>query len=122
MLFVQSILLNIVRMASHAVDVRLTNSQAPILKDVNIKYDAIRFNGSLLKENVYRKPAAPEVDAAWKALGVDYRSVVIPSDQAADSGLLPDQVKISEKYGGGFVANVEGLHQLHCLVRVTKGK
>lgn len=44
------------------------------------------------------------------------RSVVIPADQAEKSGLLPDQVKISEKYGGGFPANVEGLHQLHCLV------
>jgi hypothetical protein len=30
--------------------------------------------------------------------------------------LLPDQVKINQKYGGGFPANVEGLHQLHCLV------
>ncbi len=44
------------------------------------------------------------------------RSVVIPVDEAAKSGLLPDQVKIADKYGGGFPANVEGLHQLHCLV------
>jgi hypothetical protein len=43
--------------------------------------------------------------------------VAIPPDQAAQSGILPDQVKVSQKYGGGFVANVEGLHQLHCLVR-----
>lgn len=41
---------------------------------------------------------------------------MIPADQAEKSGLLPDQVKISGKYGGGFPANVEGLHQLHCLV------
>jgi len=25
---------------------------------------------------------------------------------------------VSEKYGGGFPANVEGLHHLHCLVRI----
>jgi hypothetical protein len=42
--------------------------------------------------------------------------VIVPSDQAARSGLLPDQVKVSEKYGGGYPANVEGLHHLHCLV------
>jgi hypothetical protein len=30
-------------------------------------------------------------------------------------------VKISEKYGGGFPANVEGLHQLHCLNLLRKG-
>jgi hypothetical protein len=42
--------------------------------------------------------------------------VAIPPGEAEKSGLLLDQVKISEKYGGGFPANVEGLHQLHCLV------
>lgn len=86
-----------------------------------MRYDVIRFNGSLLKANVFRQPAGPEVDAAWESLGTDYRSVVIPADQAAQSGLLPDQVKINEKYGGGFVANVEGLHQLHCLNLLRKG-
>jgi hypothetical protein len=29
--------------------------------------------------------------------------------------LKPDQVQINPKYGGGFPANVEGLHHLHCL-------
>ena len=46
------------------------------------------------------------------------RSVRIPSEDAERSGLAADQVKISTKYGGGFPANVEGLHHLHCLVRV----
>ena len=42
--------------------------------------------------------------------------MAIPPEEAEKSGLVLDQVKISEKYGGGFPANVEGLHQLHCLV------
>ncbi|KAK5139989.1 hypothetical protein LTR04_003219 [Oleoguttula sp. CCFEE 6159] len=66
---------------------------SPVLKDVNISYETVTFNGSLLKENVFRQNAGPEVDAAWTSLGVD----------------------LSEKYGGGFPANVEGLHHLHCL-------
>ena len=41
----------------------------------------------------------------------------MPADAAERVGLQKDQVKISEKYGGGYPANVEGLHQLHCLVR-----
>jgi hypothetical protein len=45
------------------------------------------------------------------------RGVRIPSEDAEKSGLAADQVKINEKYGGGFPANVEGLHHLHCLVR-----
>lgn len=44
------------------------------------------------------------------------RGVRVPVEQAEESGLAPDQVKISERYGGGFPANVEGLHHLHCLV------
>ena len=48
------------------------------------------------------------------------RSVVVPVDEAEASGLRLDQVKINEKYGGGYPANVEGLHQLHCLVSLLK--
>jgi hypothetical protein len=44
------------------------------------------------------------------------RAVAVPHDEALKAGILPDQVKIREKYGGGFPANVEGLHHLHCLV------
>ena len=47
-------------------------------------------------------------------------SIVVPLDQAAQVGLAPDQVKIREEYGGGFPANVEGLHQLHCLVGLLR--
>jgi len=46
------------------------------------------------------------------------RSIVIPEERAAEAGLRSDQVKINPRYGGGYPANVEGLHQLHCLVRV----
>ncbi|KAF1811136.1 hypothetical protein P152DRAFT_467481 [Eremomyces bilateralis CBS 781.70] len=88
---------------------------AQVVKDVGIRYSLIRFNGSLMKENIYRQNASPEVDAAWNSLGVNYRSLVVPESEAAASGLQPDQVKVAKKYGGGYVANVEGLHQLHCL-------
>ncbi|TKA80296.1 hypothetical protein B0A49_01587 [Cryomyces minteri] len=92
-----------------------TAKHSPGLKDVNISYETVTFNGSLLKENVFRQDAGPEVDAAWTSLGVDYRSVIVPPDQAESSGLSPSHVQVSEKYGGGFPANVEGLHHLHCL-------
>jgi hypothetical protein len=29
------------------------------------------FNGSFMKENIYRQAGSPEVDAAWQALGID---------------------------------------------------
>jgi hypothetical protein len=49
---------------------------APVLSDVPIKYHMQRFNGSLLKENVFRQDAGPEVDAAWEALGVNCALVI----------------------------------------------
>lgn len=91
-----------------------------------------------MMSNVFRQDAGPEVDAAWKTLGADCKLVLysslksilaiglyisfedrasrVPADKALRSGLAPDQVKIQEKYGGGYPANVEGLHHLHCLV------
>jgi hypothetical protein len=46
------------------------------------------------------------------------RSIRVPLEEAADSDLSSDQVKINPKYGGGFPANVEGLQHLQCLVRI----
>jgi len=42
--------------------------------DIDIAYQTVRFNGSLLKENAYRQKGSPEVDAAWAELGVNCRS------------------------------------------------
>lgn len=47
------------------------------MKDVDIKYAFTSFNGSFLKETVYRRDASPEVDAAWEALGVDCKSETV---------------------------------------------
>lgn len=44
------------------------------------------------------------------------RSVLVSQELGEKVGLAGDQVQVNEKYGGGFPANVEGLHQLHCLV------
>ncbi|KAH8594659.1 hypothetical protein B0O99DRAFT_513547 [Bisporella sp. PMI_857] len=88
---------------------------SPLLPDIDITFSEVQFNGSLLRENVFRQDAGPDVDAAWESLGVDYRAAIVPQELAAKSGLTPDQVQVAVKYGGGYPANVEGLHHLHCL-------
>ncbi|EDU46407.1 conserved hypothetical protein [Pyrenophora tritici-repentis Pt-1C-BFP] len=93
---------------------------SPVVRDVKPNWHTQQFNGSFLHQNIYRQPASPEVDAAWAALGVNYRSVVVPENEAGQMGLRPDQVKVSQEYGGGFPANVEGLHHLHCLDLLRK--
>ncbi|KAH7379735.1 tat pathway signal sequence [Cadophora sp. MPI-SDFR-AT-0126] len=92
-----------------------TSNYSPVLKDVPIRYATQRFNGSLMHENIFRATGSPAVDAAWQTLGVDYRAAIVPPELAAASGLIDSQVQVSERYGGGFPANVEGLHHLHCL-------
>jgi hypothetical protein len=108
---------------------------APVVRDVKPNWHTVQFNGSFLHQNIFRQSAGPEVDAAWDALGVNCksnpstnmsiptvasdRSIVVPEKEAERTGLRHDQVKVSQEYGGGFPANVEGLHHLHCLVRLN---
>ncbi|KAL2819571.1 hypothetical protein BDW59DRAFT_181645 [Aspergillus cavernicola] len=94
---------------------RHVSHYSPVLSNVPIMYHQQRFNGSLLKENIFRQDAGPEVDAAWEALGVNYRPIRVPVEEATRSGLAPDQVRINPASGGGYPANIEGLHHLHCL-------
>ncbi|KAK7539774.1 tat pathway signal sequence [Phyllosticta citribraziliensis] len=114
-----------IRQSKHSQSTQSTISKisqySPIVDDVGVYFSTVRFNGSLMKENIFRQDASPEVDAAWESLGVNYRALVVPPEKAAKSNLLPDQVKVREKYGGGFVANVEGMHQLHCLNLLREG-
>ncbi|KAJ8062858.1 hypothetical protein OCU04_008112 [Sclerotinia nivalis] len=88
---------------------------SPILNDIDTSYQPVMFNGSFMKENVFRLKAGPEVDEAWGSLGVHYRSFALPASEAEKSGLTSAHVQINEKYGGGFPVNLEGLHHLHCL-------
>ncbi|KAH9824558.1 tat pathway signal sequence [Teratosphaeria destructans] len=94
-----------------------TAKRSPLTKNLDITYQSVRFNGSLLKENVFREKGGPDsgVDEAWAELGINYHSIVVSGSDAKRVGLAPDQVKVNQKYGGGYPANVEGLHQLHCL-------
>ncbi|KAH8775126.1 hypothetical protein BGZ57DRAFT_371344 [Hyaloscypha finlandica] len=100
---------------TNAVCLAHVQNYSPIQKEVDNSYHIVKYNGSFLHENLFRKPAGPEVDAAWGSLGVNYRSIAVPLSEATKSGLKPPQVQINPKYGGGFPANVEGLHHLHCL-------
>ncbi|KAF2676276.1 hypothetical protein K458DRAFT_322434 [Lentithecium fluviatile CBS 122367] len=93
---------------------------SPIVNEVKPGWHTVQFNGTFLHENIYRQDVGPDVDAAWEALGTEYRSVVIPAEEAEKTGLRLDQVKVAQVYGGGYPANVEGLHHLHCLNLLRK--
>ncbi|KAL6880761.1 hypothetical protein J3F83DRAFT_719732 [Trichoderma novae-zelandiae] len=97
-----------------------TTQWSPLIRDVPIKYRYQEFNGSFLNEDVYRKVGSAEVDKAWEDLGSVYRAGVISYKDGIASGLGPSFVQRAEKYGGGFIVNVEGMHHLHCLNLLRK--
>lgn len=98
-----------------------------------VTYHEQPFNGSFMKKSVFRKDPGPEVDAAWESLGINSlfplhedcarvywlekdRVIRLAPEDAHRAGLASDYVKINEKHGGGYPANIEGFHHLHCLV------
>ncbi|KHN94754.1 uncharacterized protein MAM_07350 [Metarhizium album ARSEF 1941] len=97
-----------------------TTQWSPVLRDVAVSYETQVFNGSFMRENIYRQQGSPEVDEAWEDLGVDYRAGIISYEDGLRSGLQPSFVQRAAKYGGGFLVNVEGMHHLHCLNLVRK--
>jgi hypothetical protein len=105
----------------NAICAKVTSHNSPATTDVGIKWAPVTYNGSFFHQTIYRQDASPEVDAAWTALGVDYRPLRIHNDEAAESGITIDHVKIKEEYGGGYPANMEGLHHLHCLNLLRQG-
>ncbi|KAJ5243162.1 uncharacterized protein N7469_001489 [Penicillium citrinum] len=94
---------------------------SPLVDEISVKYHPKSFNGAFLKENIFRQDASPDVDAAWDSLGVNFRDVRVPETDAGKSGLALDQVKIKDKYGGGYPAKVEGFQHLHCLNVLRQG-
>lgn len=59
---------------SFAACTQAVPQESPLMRDLEILYQERRFNGSLLKENIYRQTASPTVDAAWEALGVNCKA------------------------------------------------
>ncbi|KAM3418223.1 hypothetical protein BST61_g4225 [Cercospora zeina] len=88
---------------------------SPVTRNLDISFHTTQFDGKFMDENIYRLKANNETDAAWEALGINYRSLRVPKDVGRSVGLRSGQVQIDDKYGGGFPANLEGLHHLHCL-------
>ncbi|KAH8899461.1 hypothetical protein GQ53DRAFT_777139 [Thozetella sp. PMI_491] len=98
----------------------LTVLLASVLNQGGMRQSTKQFNGSFFKQTVFRQPAGPEVDDAWESLGCDCKPSVVPEIDALGAGLSESHMRVSEKYGGGYIANVEGLHHLHCLNLLRK--
>lgn len=57
---------------------------SPVTRDLDITFHETRFDGSFMEENVYRRKANNETDAAWMALGVGCKRKCRSQERARD--------------------------------------
>jgi len=110
---------------------------SPILDSIPIQYKPVYFNVTLFSDSIYRQDASPEVHQAWLDLGLAGKSLpstiflslivlriatqVIPETDADRVGFTQGMVKLRDSEGGGFIAQMEVFHNLHCLDTLRQG-
>ncbi|KAG1883787.1 hypothetical protein F4604DRAFT_1920293 [Suillus subluteus] len=101
-------------------------AQAPSIDDVVLFSPAneavesigiVKFNGSFGATSIYRGSPSPELDAAWDSVSFNARPIRMTLEQLLRTGEQPSpsMARYSDEYGGGYMATVEVIHQLHCL-------
>ncbi|KAG2148148.1 uncharacterized protein EDB93DRAFT_1084986, partial [Suillus bovinus] len=78
----------------------------------------VRFNGTLGTPSIYRGSPSPEINAAWDRISLDgSRPIRMSHEQLLRTGEKPSPVMVRypDEYGGGYMATVEVIHQLHCI-------
>ncbi|KAG1842875.1 hypothetical protein DFJ58DRAFT_805530 [Suillus subalutaceus] len=92
-------------------DVVLYSPVNEVIESIGI----IRFNGTLDAPSIYRGSPSPEIDAAWDRISP--RLVRMTLEQLLRTGEKPSpaMARYPDEYGGGYMANVEVIHQLHCI-------
>ncbi|KAN0114497.1 protein of unknown function (DUF3328) domain containing protein [Hyaloscypha variabilis] len=102
-----------------------------------IQHKPVYFNVTLFSDSIYRQDASPEVHQAWLDLGLAGKSLpstiflslivlriatqVIPETDADRVGFTQGMVKLRDSEGGGFIAQMEVFHNLHCLDTLRQG-
>ncbi|KIK38300.1 hypothetical protein CY34DRAFT_809476 [Suillus luteus UH-Slu-Lm8-n1] len=82
----------------------------------------IRFNGTLGAPSIYSGSPSPEIDAAWNRIALNARPVRMTLEQLLRTGEKPSpsMARYPDEYGGGYMATVEVIHQLHCTDMLRK--
>ncbi|KAG2346600.1 hypothetical protein BDR05DRAFT_997555 [Suillus weaverae] len=78
----------------------------------------VRFNGTLGTPSIYRGSPSPEIDAVWDRISYNgSRPVRMTLEQLLRTGEKPSPVmaRYPDEYGGGYMATVEVIHQIHCI-------
>ncbi|KAG1804294.1 hypothetical protein EV424DRAFT_1330740, partial [Suillus variegatus] len=84
----------------------------------------LRFNGSLDFPSVYRGPPSPEIDDTWNRISRDVGPTRMTREEMLKAGTtlteLRSKVRYPDEVGGGYMASMEAVHQMHCVNLLRK--
>jgi len=89
---------------------------SPALEAVQNTGHYQRFDGSFETPNMYKGTPTSTIDDSWAS--ITYKNGVINISEEtlhAINASVEYSVKLAPELGGGYMASVESLHQLHCL-------
>ncbi|KUL80348.1 hypothetical protein ZTR_09709 [Talaromyces verruculosus] len=109
----------ILRTPTDAQCARVLSTYSPALEAV--EYETYTFQNSFNQSSIYRGPPTPERENAWNEL-MHGPGVNIPLNKLhlLNKSTEVDWLRTPEEAGGGVVALLEVVHQLHCLGMVRK--
>ena len=107
---------------------------SPALEAVRGTGHTQRFDGSFSTPNAFKGPPSPDIDGAWDSITYA-NGMYFPDSRVGSVSLIAIggviniseetlqavnasaaySVKLAPEIGGGYMASVEALHQLHCL-------
>ncbi|CAA7266708.1 unnamed protein product [Cyclocybe aegerita] len=95
-------------------------SPANVVADYN--KELTTFNGTFDHKSIYRGQPNPQIDEAWKRVLTEMKPTRLTKEQLDRMGIkiTPSKVKFSDEDGGGYMATIETVHQLHCLNSLRK--
>ncbi|KIJ65796.1 hypothetical protein HYDPIDRAFT_27029 [Hydnomerulius pinastri MD-312] len=84
--------------------------------------NGVQFNGSLDATSIYRGEPSPELDALWRSVSTGVKVTRLSDAELLEAGYMdtPALIKFQPEDGGGYMANVDGYHQIHCVDLVRK--
>jgi len=90
---------------------------SPALEAVKNTGHYQRFDGSFSTPNDFKGPPSPSIDEHWDSITYGDGGVINISEDVlrAVNASVEYSVKLAPEIGGGYMASVEALHQLHCL-------
>lgn len=84
----------------------------------------LRLNGTLDFPSIYRGPPSPEIEATWNRISRDVGPTRMTREEMLKAGTnlteLRSKVRYPDEVGGGYMASMEAVHQLHCVNLLRK--